>query len=110
MLNNGTAPWPDSPATDLPVRIAILRMVHQLAWEKIELAGGNFDLRRAGTVPLMDPPHKTGIAQAQHRHQPYRVTGELINIFSSSASPSPLIKLRRSYPRYRHQRNSPSGR
>jgi len=45
----------------------------------------------------VDPPHKTGIAQAQHRHQPYQVTGELINIFKLQRFPFAVNKAAQSH-------------
>jgi hypothetical protein len=70
-------------------------MMYQFAREKIQLASGNFDLRRVRNGAVVDPPHKARVAQPQNRHQPHQVTGEFINIVKLQRFPSPSIKLRR---------------
>ena len=55
-------------------------MRYQLVGQKIELAGGNFNLRRMRHDAIMNPPHKARVAQAQHRHQPHQVAHQLVNV------------------------------
>ncbi|EHM47083.1 hypothetical protein HMPREF0880_02828 [Yokenella regensburgei ATCC 43003] len=78
------------PLANLSVR-QVLRAADQLAGKKIKLAGGNFDVRDVGDRTVADAPHKTRIAQAQHRHQADQVMRQVVDIIKLKR-PTPPIK------------------
>ena len=67
------------PLTNLTVG-QILRTRHQLSRQKIQLAGGDFHFRHIRYGTVTDAPHKTRVAQAQHRRQADQVAGKIVDI------------------------------
>ena len=67
------------PLADLTIG-QILRTRHQLSRQEIQLAGSHFHFRHIRYGAVADPPHKTRITQAQHRHQANQVASQVVDV------------------------------